>query len=123
VRMSAIGAGIVFVLLLLIGRPVLGLIAGAEFLYVYPVLLVLGTAAAVDFAAVGFEPALIALGRPGLALKLRFIATAVLLVLMLILPRWLGSIGAGLAILAGSVASYLLLWRIVRVRLGAEAPR
>ncbi|MDB5690134.1 MAG: polysaccharide biosynthesis protein [Sphingomonas bacterium] len=122
VRMSAVGAGIVFLALLLIGRPVLGLIAGEEFLYVFPVLLVLGTAAAIDFAAVGFEPALIALGRPGLALKLRFVATAVLLALMLILPRWLGSIGAALAILAGSIASYLLLWRIVRARLGRGAP-
>jgi O-antigen/teichoic acid export membrane protein len=120
VRMSAIGAGIVFVALLLLGRPALGLIAGAQFLYVYPLLLVLGTAAAIDFAAVGFEPAVVALGRPGLALKLRFVATAVLVALMLVLPRWLDAIGAGLAILAGSIASYLLLWRIVRARLGSN---
>jgi O-antigen/teichoic acid export membrane protein len=121
VRMSAFGAGIVFAALLLIGRPVLVLIAGPDFLYVYPVLLVLGTAAAVDFAAVGFEPAVIALGRPGLALKLRFVSTGILVGLMLVLPRWLESIGAAAAILAGSIVSYLLLWRIVRARIGRGA--
>jgi O-antigen/teichoic acid export membrane protein len=118
VRMSAIGAGIVFAGLLLFGEPALSLIAGREFLGVYPVLLVLGTAAAIDFAGIGFEPALIALGRPGLALKLRFVATAILLALILILPRWLGAIGAALAILAGSVTSFVLLWRIFRSRRG-----
>jgi O-antigen/teichoic acid export membrane protein len=122
VRMSAIGAAIVFVALLLIGRPLLGLIAGPNFLYVYPVLLVLGTAAAVDFAAVGFEPAVIALGRPGLALKLRFVSTAVLLGLMVVLPHWLGTVGAGAAILSGSLVSFLLLYRIVRSRLGPPDP-
>jgi len=120
VRLTAIGAAIVFVALLLIGRPVLGLIAGPEFLYVYPVLLLLGSAAALDFAAVGFEPAVVALGRPGLALKLRFVSTATLLALMVALPHWLGAIGAGLAILAGSIVSFALLWRIVRGRLRTD---
>jgi O-antigen/teichoic acid export membrane protein len=121
VRMTATGAAIVFVALLLIGRPVLDLIAGAEFRDVYPVLLLLGSAAAIDFAAVGFEPAVVALGRPGLALKLRFVSTAALLALMITLPRWFGAIGAGLAILAGSIVSFVLLWRIVRTRLTVRA--
>jgi O-antigen/teichoic acid export membrane protein len=120
VRLTAVGAGIVFVALLLIGRPVLGLIAGQEFLYVYPVLLLLGSAAALDFAAVGFEPAVIALGRPGLALKLRFVSTAALLALLVMLPRWFEAVGAGMAILAGSMVSFVLLWRIVRSRLTAR---
>lgn len=116
VRMTAIGAGIVFVLLVLLGKPVLGLIAGHAFLSAYPVLLVLGTAAALDFAAVGFEPAVIALGRPGLALKLRLISTGLLLALMLVLPLRYDALGAALAILAGSMLSFVLLWRTVRRR-------
>lgn len=109
-RMSAIGGGIVFVLLLLIGKPAIALISGREFLSAYPVLLALGTAAAVDFAAVGFEPALIAMGRADLTLKLRIISTVILIGLIAALPLWIGSIGAGIAVLASSVASFALMW-------------
>ena len=116
VRMTAIGGGLVFLLLLTIGRPMLGLIAGPAFLPAYPVLLVLGTAAAIDFAAVGFEPAVVALGRPGKALRLRFVSSGVLIGLMLILPRWYGALGAGFAVLAGSIVSFALLWHAVRRR-------
>ena len=80
-------------------------------------LLVLGTAAAIDFAAVGFEPAVVALGRPVLALWIRFAATVPLLALMFVLPARFGAIGGAFAILVGSVLSFGLLWRIVRVRL------
>lgn len=116
VRMTAIGGGIVFLLLLTIGRPLLGLIAGPAFLSAYPVLLVLGTAAAIDFTAVGFEPAVVALGRPGKALRLRFLSSGVLIALMLVLPRYFGALGAGVAVLTGSIVSFALLWRVVRRR-------
>ena len=116
VRMTAIGGGIVFLLLLTIGRPMLGLIAGPAFLPAYPVLLVLGTAAAIDFTAVGFEPALVALGRPGKALRLRFVSSGVLIALMLVLPRRFGAVGAAFAVLIGSLLSFALLWRSVRRR-------
>lgn len=109
-RITGSGALAVFVLLLVAGRFMLGLIAGPEYLPAYPILLVLGTAAAIDFAAVGFEPALVALGRPGLALTLRAGVTALLLTLMPVLTWWQGGIGAGFAVLIASVVSFLLLW-------------
>lgn len=114
VRLTCIGGAVVFLALLLLGRPALGLIGGSEFLWAYPVLLLLGTSAAVDFAAVGFEPALIALGRPGLALKLRFLSTAVLLIGIAVLTRELGTVGAGLAALVTSLLSSVLLWFALR---------
>ncbi|WP_380876416.1 teichoic acid transporter [Sphingomonas sp. DBB INV C78] len=114
-RLTAIGGGIVFALLLLIGRPVIGLIAGPEFHGAYPVLLALGTAAAVDFAAVGFEPALVAMGRADLSLKLRIISTIILIVLIAILPVYFGVIGAGVGVLIASIISICLLWRALRI--------
>lgn len=113
-RMTAIGGGIVFVLLLAIGKPAIALISGREFLSAYPVLLALGTAAAVDFAAVGFEPALIAMGRANLTLKLRIISTLVLIGLIALLPLKLGVIGAGIAVLVSSITSFALMWRALR---------
>jgi len=110
VRLTAAGGAIVFALLLLIGRPAIDLIAGPQFASAYPILLLLGTAAALDFAAVGFEPALAAMGRAGLALRLRFVTTALMFSLMALLaPRW-GAIGAAASVLAASAASALLLW-------------
>ncbi|MDB5682723.1 MAG: polysaccharide biosynthesis protein [Sphingomonas bacterium] len=116
VRMTAIGGVIVFLILILFGQPMIGLVAGPEFLTAYPVLLVLGSAAALDFAAVGFEPAVVALGRPGLALKLRFVSTGLLLALMAVLPLWFGGVGAGFAVLAGSALSFAMLWQVMRTR-------
>jgi O-antigen/teichoic acid export membrane protein len=109
-KVTASGALAVFVLLLVAGKFLLGLIAGPEYLPAYPILLVLGTAAAIDFAAVGFEPALVALGRPGLALKLRAGVTVLLLASMPVLTLGFGGIGAGFAVLGASVVSFALLW-------------
>jgi O-antigen/teichoic acid export membrane protein len=110
IRLSGVGAGLVVLLLLVLGRPALALIGGHQFLWVYPVLLLLGASAAFDFASVGFEPALVALGRPGLALKLRFVSTMIFLAITIGLTAPLGTIGAGVAALAASIASMAMLW-------------
>ena len=109
-RLAMIGGATVIAVLLLVGRPALSLIAGHAFLGVYPMLLVLGVAAAIDFAAVGFEPALIAQGRPGLALKLRGVATLVMFALMLVLTPSMGAMGAALAVLASSLILFATSW-------------
>jgi O-antigen/teichoic acid export membrane protein len=119
-RLTAIGGALVCAVLLLLGRPALGLIAGEEFLWAYPVLLLLGTSAAIDFAAVGFEPALVALGRPGLALKLRFVSTSLLFAGVATLTPRFGTVGAGAAVLAASILSILLLWFSLRRLLARE---
>ena len=113
-RMTGLGGALVFLMLLLIGRPALGLIAGEQFLWAYPVLLLLGTSAATDFAGVAFEPALVALGRPGLALMLRSVSTAVLLGGIALLTPHLATEGAGIAALASSILSVLMLWAALR---------
>lgn len=115
-RITGLGAVAVFILLIVAGKPLLGLIAGPEYLPAYPILLLLGTAAAIDFAAVGFEPALVALGRPGLVLKLKAAVTALLLALMVGFTMRYDGIGAGVAMLIASVVAFgLLWWNAVRV--------
>jgi O-antigen/teichoic acid export membrane protein len=108
-RLAGLGAILVFLVLLLFGRPGLQLIAGAEFAWAYPILLLLGTSAAVEFAAVGFEPALVAIGRPALVLKIRCISSAILLIVIAALTPHFGTSGAGIAALASSILSMTLL--------------
>lgn len=108
-RLAAVGGAAVIAVLLIAGKPALGLVAGQAFLPVYPMLLVLGVSAAIDFAAVGFEPALTAQGHVGLVLKLRAVATVVMLGLMLSLTPALAGMGAALAVLAASMVSFATL--------------
>ena len=122
-RLTAIGAGIVVTVVLALGKPLIRLIGGEQFLGAYPLLQLLGLAAAIDFAAVAFEPALVAMGRAGLALKLRMVSTTVLLAGIAILTPLLDTQGASLAVLAASVTSTLLLWFALRPLVaGAAAP-
>ncbi|WP_106638853.1 lipopolysaccharide biosynthesis protein [Allosphingosinicella vermicomposti] len=108
VRLTAIGAVTIILLLITIGRPALGLIAGPGYAEAYPLLMLLGTAAALGLGGTSFEPALVATGRAGLALRLQFVATLVLAALLaLLLPR-LGATGAGIATLAAAAASLIL---------------
>ncbi|QPQ54159.1 lipopolysaccharide biosynthesis protein [Allosphingosinicella flava] len=117
VRLAAIGAAVIIVLMLLIGKPALTLIAGPQFADAYPLLMLLGTAAALGLGGTSFEPALMATGRAGLALQLRFVSTAVLAGLLALLLPHLGATGAGIATLVSAGISLLLFgaaaWRVV----------
>lgn len=118
VRFSFAAGAVVVALLLLVGKPALGLVAGEAFLPAYPLLLLLGFAAALDLGGVSFEPALIATGRAGLALKLRIAVAASLLVLLLILLPRLGTVGAGIATVSASILGLILFgtaaWRAIQ---------
>jgi O-antigen/teichoic acid export membrane protein len=117
VLFSFAAAAVIVVLLLLAGKPVLGLVAGEAFLPAYPLLLLLGFAAALDLGGVSFEPALIATGRAGVALKLRIVVAATLLILLLILLPRLGTVGAGIATVSASILGLILFgaaaWRAI----------
>lgn len=117
-RLTACGAAIVLLVVFLLGKPLIGLIGGKEFLAAYPLLLLLGIAAAIDFASVAFEPALVAMGRAGLALKLRIISTTVLLLGIVGLTPYRGTLGASLAVVAASVSSATMLWFVLRPVIG-----
>lgn len=114
----ALGAGAIIALVLLVaGDWVLRLVGGNAFAGAYPLLLVLGIAAALDMVGVSFEPALMATGRAGKAFKLRLIVTFFLLVLIaVLLPTW-GAMGAAAATLVSSILGLFLFgfvsWRSV----------
>jgi O-antigen/teichoic acid export membrane protein len=115
VRMAAVCGGVIFVLLLTVGEPLLRLIGGDEFSSAYPLLLLLGTAAVFDMMGVAFEPALIALGRAGTSFRIQ-LATAVLLVAsMVVLLSLYGTIGAAVAVLGGSALGFAMMaWATAR---------
>lgn len=105
----ALGAGaIIIALLVLVGEPILRLVAGAEFAHAYPLLLLLGSAAAIDMVGVGFEPALMATGRAGVAFRLRLAVTAFLLTLLAVLLPLYGEMGAASATLIAAIVGLLL---------------
>ncbi len=112
-------AGVVIMLVLLaFGRPLLELIAGPAYTGVYPLLVLLGFASALDLASVGFEPALMAMGSVGWILTVRILATLCLFGLLGLMLPLLGTMGAAEASLVTSGIALLLFagatWRAVR---------
>jgi O-antigen/teichoic acid export membrane protein len=108
-RVACVAGLVILGVLFVAGKPLLGLIAGPEFVPVYPLLLLLGTAAVIDFIGVGLQPALVAADRAGTAFRIQlFVAILVLVLLVLLLPR-LGAPGGGIALLVASVAGLLMM--------------
>lgn len=116
-RLSAIAGAIVIVVVIVAGKPLLGLIAGPAFVPAYPLLVLMGIAAAINLAGVGFEPTLMAIGGAGTALWMRLATTLLLLGLLAVLLPPFGAIGAGWATIAAAAAGLVLLggaaWRAV----------
>lgn len=116
-RFSIVAGVVIIVLLLTIGKPTLGLVAGHEYLSAYPLLLMLGTAAALDLGGSSFEPALMATGHAGDAFRLRIWTTLLQAILLAaLLPTW-GVTGAAVATLTASALGLLLYgviaWRLI----------
>ncbi len=107
-RIALVGGAAIVLILLLAGEPALVLVAGPDYAPAYPLLVLLGAAAALDLGGVGFEPALMATGRAGLALRLRLATSLVLAVLLACLLPLLGAPGAALAILGSSAVGLAL---------------
>jgi len=84
---------------------------------VYPLVLILGTAAALDAGSVSFEPALLATGRVWLALRLRLVSTAFLFGALFLFLDKMGTIGAAFATVTASLLALIMLgtaaWRAV----------
>ena len=113
-------AGIIITLILLVlGHPLLGLIAGRQYAGIYPLLLLLGVAAALDLASVVCAPALTAMGKPGQVLLGRVCANICLFGSLAVLVPWFGTIGAADATIIASGVTLVVfgvtLWRAVRI--------
>jgi len=104
----ACAAGLAGCLVLLLGGPLVSLIAGRGHQGAVLPMQLLGAAAALDLAGVGFEPILLATGRARLALVLRLGATLSLIMgVFLLLPAY-GANGVAAATLAASACAALL---------------
>ncbi|MCB2013999.1 MAG: lipopolysaccharide biosynthesis protein [Sphingobium sp.] len=113
-KLSLIAAVILILVVTLLGKPVLWAVAGEAFVAAYPVLLLLGVAAAFEFMAINYEPALLASTDGKVVLRLRLIGAVLLIALLaLLLPR-IGIIGAALAVLGSAVANWALFGIAVR---------
>jgi O-antigen/teichoic acid export membrane protein len=99
-------AGVVLVVpLITFGRSLLGFVFGPEVVAAYGLVVVLALAAAVRLFAFPLEPALISMGRAGVALRIRFVTVSVFLICLFTLIPRIGLIGAGFAGLAAELAS------------------
>jgi O-antigen/teichoic acid export membrane protein len=109
---TAVGA-VVFVLAILLGRWLLEAVGGAEFGQAYVSLLWLTAAACIDLAIVAFEPTIMAAQRSHLMFLARLGATAILIVVALLLEPTMGAHGVAAAVFANSIAQALLLGAII----------
>ena len=108
-RLALVAGAVIIALILTIGHPLLGLIAGREFLPAYPLLLLLGIAACIDLIGVSYRPLLMATDRAGLSLRITFISTALLLGMQAALLPIYGTMGAASANIVAAIAGFVML--------------
>ena len=102
-------AGFILLLVFLFGQSLLGLFFGAEYAGAYDILVLLMIGAAITMTSFALEPALFSIGRPEISMYTRVFTTILnITVLVLLLPK-IGLVGAGIAAIAGSLATALLL--------------
>lgn len=108
-KITIIAAVLVLGIVWLAGKPVIVWIFGADFLPAYPLVLILGAAAAVQFAVIGLEPALLTAGKAG-RVMLCSLAGAITIALLLV---WLmpiyNAVGAAIGVLGAAIVNALLL--------------
>lgn len=113
VRLTLVALGLFLVLALvvvLLGKPLLMLMSGPEFLGAYPFLLVLGFAACLQMATANCEPMLLAAGRARWVIVIRLAGAAALIGAMWAMLPAMGAIGAAWAKVVAEVLSLLMLF-------------
>lgn len=108
-KLALIAGGVIILLILAIGHPLLGLVAGKEFLPAYPLLLLLGIAACIDLVGVSYRPLLMATDRAGLSLRITFVNSLLLLALLAALLPLFGTIGAASANIVTAIVSFTMM--------------
>lgn len=114
-RRLSLAVGLVIIaVLILLGKPVLLLMAGEPFLPAYPVLLILGVAASIDLIGVSYEPLLMAANRARTSVTIKLFNAALLLTLLFFLLPRMGTIGAAIAQFIVSVIGFALMGSAAR---------
>lgn len=107
--LAIIAGAIIIMLIVVLGKPLLLLMAGPEFLGAYPLLLLLGIAASIEVIGVSFEPLLMATGHPRSIVAIRSINALLLLTALAILLPRLGAAGAAISNLIVAVTGVFML--------------
>jgi O-antigen/teichoic acid export membrane protein len=103
------GAGVLLLLLnVAAGKAFLGFFFGPDFIAAYAVLVLLIGAATLTIAGFSMDPALYAMGRPGIPLRINFVSIVLIfLPLLTYLGQSRGPVGAGLAALIAAAATFI----------------
>lgn len=107
-------AALVWLGVFVLGKTMLSLFFGAEFTASYPALMLLLTAGAVAMTAFALDPAMYAIGRPGVSMNVRIVTSLLHVSVILLLAERLGLPGIGIAHIASSFATAFLLWYCAR---------
>lgn len=100
---------VVFLLVLVAGRPLLMLMGGREFRAAYPMLLWLAAAGSIDLVTAGFEPLLMAVNRIGITFAARLAGMIALLAISFALAERWAVTGTAIAVLGNSLIVAILL--------------
>lgn len=114
---ALVGGSIVVLTLWLVGKPILLAMSGVAYLPAYSLLLLLGTAAAIEMAGVSFDPLLLTTDRPRISVMVRIVEAILLCILLYLLLPHFGATGAALAVLAAALTGLLLRGAAVWVHL------
>ena len=112
-RLTAIALGMFLILgpaIVFLGKPLLLLMSGPEFLGAYPFLLVLGLAACLQIVTVSCEPLLMAAGRARAIILIRFAGAVTLIGTMYLMLPAFGAIGAAWAKVAAEAVILCLFF-------------
>ncbi|MFC4291274.1 lipopolysaccharide biosynthesis protein [Sphingorhabdus arenilitoris] len=108
-RVTAVSAAILLAILLLAGKPLIIMIFGPDYAPAYPLVLLLGGAAAVQVAAMALEPVLMTHGRAGWVLIANAVGVGVMALLLPLLMPELEATGAAIAVLVGAALTAISL--------------
>jgi O-antigen/teichoic acid export membrane protein len=104
-KMTIFGASLMLLFIAIAGEPLIIAIFGHEFAPAFPFVLLLGGAAAVQFAAATLEPALLVAGYAGRVMWCNLVgAITVAILLYLLLPGYTAT-GAAWAVLGSAIAN------------------
>lgn len=107
----AAAAGLLLLMVTVVaGHPFITLVFGKEFFEAYTPMVMLVAAAAVTITGFSMDPALYAMGRPGLSLRVNAVAVlGIFLPLLLYLGQSRGAEGAGIAAMCSSVVTFVAM--------------
>jgi O-antigen/teichoic acid export membrane protein len=121
IRTGAVAAAAGFALVVLaafIGPWFLATAFGPEFVEAHATLMWLLTAAVIGIAGFSMDPALYAMGRPGIPLQVNTVAVILFVPLLIVLTNWIGPLGAGIAsfVSAAGIFGAMVVFTTVHLR-------